>query len=284
MADTFIVVRGGAFGDVILTTPIVRRLRWENPDAVIKVVTGYPMVYANNPHIVDGDPTGGHEIYIHLDGAYERRPHLHIVQAYMQEAFGDTGEPNDLQQELGYSVINRGFKPRRNVAVHAAVAGWANRTLPRETWRDVINGIHAMDLWPVMVGSPRDVVTGVTASNLLSMNFLLQASMIETCSAFIGSDSAMLHVAGATEVPIVGIFTCAKPETRLPFRHGQLGWNCTTVVPDLDCIGCLARREPPVTSEHCERGDTVCVESISAAQILAALQKTIEARQLLCDS
>ena len=40
-----LVSRRGALGDVIMTTPIVRRLRQENPNAIIDIKTNYPDIY-----------------------------------------------------------------------------------------------------------------------------------------------------------------------------------------------------------------------------------------------
>ena len=47
-----LVRRTGAFGDVICTTPVVRRLRQENPDSEIDVDTQYPQVFLNSPHSI----------------------------------------------------------------------------------------------------------------------------------------------------------------------------------------------------------------------------------------
>src|SRR3954471_15411451 len=272
---SIVVQRAGALGDVILTTPIIRRLRRENPTTRINVVTGYPDVFRNSPYL-DVPLHSPLARKINLDLVYERWPGLHIVQAYMEHVFGDPGEPDDLQQELFFgrpTVFSHG---RHYVAVHAAVAGWANRTLPRATWRAVVAGLIKAGLWPVLVGSPRDDIPQCDVTRFHSTDIMAQARLIAGCAAFVGSDSGLLHVAGATEVPIVGVFTCATAHTRLPWRHGQLGWRCIPVVPDLDCVGCQARRPAPVTDEHCERGDTACVEMVSASTIVAAVVAAID--------
>ena len=283
MADRFIVRRMGALGDVILTTPIIRRLRREYPDALIHIITAYPEVFRDSPYFNGPFKAIDYTvppIEIDLDLSYEKQPHTHIVQAYMQEAFGDFGDPKDLQQELHYGFSFPGhaeYNRTKYVAIHAAVAGWKNRTLPRHLWHNVVAGVRRMGFKPVMVGAERDRLPGTLAfTGLLDKPLLQQTAVIADCAAFIGSDSSLLHAAGATATPIVGVFTCARPETRLPFRHGVLGWRCVAVMPDIECIGCLARRGPPVTSERCERGDNICVTSVTAEAILAALQKIIQ--------
>ncbi len=227
MAQNIIVRRQGALGDVILTTPVVRRLRQENPSTHISVMTGFPNVYRYSPH-VSPDPVNGNDFkVIDLDLAYERNPHVHIVQSYMQQAFGDDGEPETMQQQLFFRKTPSKLRHRPLIAVHAARAGWANRTLPRLTWGLVVQYLTKAGFWPILVGTERDDVPeagGVTRFQTPDNH--AQAALIANCAAFVGSDSALLHVAGATDTPIVGVFTCALPETRLPWRHGVMGWRC----------------------------------------------------------
>ena len=280
---SIVVQRSGALGDVVLTTPIVRRLRRENPQEPIAVLTACTDVYQHNPHLA-WPVSGGYAIpgtrHIQLNLAYERQPDLPIVRAYMLTAFGDPGDPADLQPELFYPRRQLLWRHRRRfVAVHAATAGWVNRTLPRATWQHVLNGLRRANLWPILVGTSRDDVPGYRVTRFFDKPLLAQAQLIASCHCFVGSDSSLLHVAGATEVPIVGVFTCAKPETRLPWRHGELGWHCLSVVPELDCTGCLARRPPPVTDEFCPRGDTVCVTTVRPEAVIEAVITAVDAHE-----
>jgi len=271
------VKRSGALGDVVLTTPIIRRLRRENPDAVINMYTAYPDVFAGNLHLVTpDDPFPQPSRLIDLDLAYERLPEAHIVQAYMLEAFGDVGQPADLTQELFFPDRTFFSRDRKYVAVNPTIAGWANRTLPRSTWVSVVNGLRKAGLWPILVGTPHETRLDCDVSQFTSMDIQTIARFIHACAAFVCSDSGLLHVAGATKVPIVSVFTCAKPQTRLPWRNGILGYQCTAIVPDLDCVGCLLRRPPPVTTEHCERGDVACVAAVHADEIVEAVVAAVD--------
>ena len=284
-----LVRRTGALGDVVLTTPIVRHLKRENPDAEIWVQTAYPDVFRNNPHVYltcgpSGEPHPSailkqiHYIFprnfdhfIDLDMTYERQPKMHIVEAYMLHAFGDAGRIEDKQQELFFDrtpmkhIAGKGY-----VAVHAAVAGWKNRTLPRDTWREVLHRLNVAGLQPILIGTDRDDVPNFECQRFFTPDIHMQATLIQSCECFVGSDSGLLHVAGTTDTPIVGVFTCADPEYRLPFRE-----KCVAVTPDLNCIGCLGRRGAPVTTESCERGDIACVAMVRATDIVDATLKLI---------
>lgn len=212
-----------------------------------------------------GDPN---HVLADLDLAYEKRPSMHVVDAYMEEAFDDRGAREANLQHLAFDR-NRLFRSsrKRYVAVHAAHAGWRNRTLPRATWVAVLEGLRANGLEPILVGTTRDAIDGESTSCLIP-DIHVQAQLINSCACFVGSDSALLHVAGATDAPIVGIFTCVRPEYRMPYRD-----RCTAVVPDLDCVGCQERRPAPSTTESCEREDVACVGMVDPDRIVRAAVK-----------
>lgn len=274
-----LVQRSGALGDVILTTPVIRRLRQENKDADIWMRTGYPEVFKNNPHCtVTAENPPAHK-YINLDLAYEKQPSMHVVEAYMMEAFGDTGFSDaSKQQELYFntkSSLPRGVK-RRFVAVHAAHAGWRNRTFSREFWAKVVRDIHDAGFWPVLLGTPNDDIGpafDVPGSRCLIPDIHAQASIISQCVCFVGSDSSLMHVAGATQTPIVGIFTSVKPEYRLPFRPHT---PSRAVLPvGLTCLGCQERAPVPSTTEVCERGDVICVKMVRPEDVVLTMMEIL---------
>lgn len=68
--------------------------------------------------------------------------------------------------------------------------------------------------------------------NLVDKTSLLSAANVMAhAEAVIGVDNGLLHVAGCTEVPIVGGFPSVTPEIRMPVRQSCLGWNFYPVVP-----------------------------------------------------
>jgi ADP-heptose:LPS heptosyltransferase len=288
-----LVRRTGALGDVVLATPIVRWLKERMPDSNIDVETAYEDVFFGNPHI-DSIVTSGYldENYAYFDAidaildlnlAYERRPDMHIVEAYFVQLIADNLGPTPVDNRAGQYRQEMFFdrspvfrnEDRPAVAVHAAVAGWANRTLPRGTWAAVVEGIKAAGMRPILVGTGRDDILGSNCQRFLVPDIHAQARLINSCACFVGSDSGLLHVAGCTDTPIVGVFTCARPEFRLPYRD-----DCVAIVPPgLDCLFCLERQPIPSTTESCSRGDVACVSAVLAKDIVEAVIKMVEKRQ-----
>lgn len=275
-----LVRRRTSLGDVIMTTPVLARLRYQlGAAASIGVETDFPAVFAGNPHvdrIVAASDAGDYDRLVDLDLAYERHPNLHVIDAYMQQAFLDMAWPAK-QCQLHRAPLRS--EPAicwsRAVALHPART-WTNRTFSQTFWRNVVDLLRASGMVPVILGSAADYawpeIEGVhNLSDQLSLHEI--ATVIERCRCFVGNDSGLLHVAGTTATPIVGLFTVALPERRMPWRAGVLGWRVTPLLPALDCVGCLADAPPPVESIECRRGDYACVGSaaVSPAAVQAAV-------------
>lgn len=287
---TVIVVRRiGALGDVILATPVVRHLRAVlPPEDVVLVQTAYPAVFDRNPHVagvlspLDRVPLGATLVDFGL--AYERLPHMHVVDAYSfaLTTYGFPPIPTDRYlQELfppDYDLPpNEGDRLR--IAMHAA-RSWPSRTLPMSFWMDLVGRLRAAGAAVVPIGTVNDLLAGPRVGLPLGDT----AAVLASCDAFIGSDSAMLHAAAAVGTPVVGLFTSVRPEVRMP-----VGGQGTAFVPEgLDCWGCHGRRHPvPVTDAGlCERGDMACLWRFDAGKVaqaaLAQALTRMTARNLEC--
>jgi ADP-heptose:LPS heptosyltransferase len=72
--------------------------------------------------------------------------------------------------------------------------------------------------------------------DLINKTTLLEAGkIISEAKAIVGVDNGLLHLAGCSDVPIIGGFTSVDPILRNPYRNDQLGWNCYNVVPSDSC-------------------------------------------------
>lgn len=270
----------GALGDVLLTTPIVRRLREElGQDAVIDVLTGCPQAYEGNPHVSNVNRTTPmtYDRHINLDFCYEHRPTMHIVDAYMLAAFGDTFGNKRIVFGMDPPPPAELVKKSRIVSLHG-MRGWPSRSFSKEWWDNVVTLLLAKGYSLCALGGANDYSPpeGAGVTNLTGKTTLRQATQeIAASCCFIASDSSLLHFAGATDTPIVGLFTSVKAEYRMPTRHKVLGWRMAAVTPKkLPCYGCLADAPVPTTFLSCKRGDNACTtpEYIRPEDVAAAVE------------
>lgn len=264
--------RTGALGDVLCATPIARALKENFPNSEIIVQTGSPAAFDGNPYISKtvsvGQPVHG-ATFINLDDAYENRPHMHIVDAYFNVAFRP--DVHLIIPPADKSVIFRPdlkSGPKYNaIAIHGAHA-WPSRTFPRSFWATLIELCHMRfdaEIW--ILGTGADYHAGGKVRSFIGKGDLVETfKLIQQARVFICSDSALLHLAGATDTPIVGLFTCARAEYRMPFRVN--GTADAAFATPLDCYGCLETAPIPSTMLNCKRGDNACVTSINPQEIV----------------
>jgi ADP-heptose:LPS heptosyltransferase len=272
--------RTGALGDVLCITPVIRKLRQEFPAVEIAIETAHPVAVEKNPDLTPrpGATMLSSILRYDLDLVYERRPSLHVVDAYMEHVF--PGAPIAGEEKTLRFQPAGPWKNPEVVVIHAATS-WASRTFTPVFWDRVALAVRDLGMKPVFVGGGYDYGGPIWATSTLTKLHLRQvASLITGAAAFIGSDSALLHLAGTTETPIIGLYTSVRAKYRMPYRHGKLGWNMIAIEPDLDCRGCLERIPAPVTNMSCQRGDSICSRSIPHEAVTAALKKLRPDREL----
>lgn len=187
---SILVRRSGAFGDVIDTTPVVRRLREENPDAEIDVDTQYPHVFLNSPHRLGFRRDIAYDRVIDLNMAFERNlRRVGIVESYMEVAFGDRKGSTQLEMVYG-PPPQFGLDWSLAITMHPA-RSWPQRTLPAQFWVDLAN-ILAERGWIVLcIGTKQD--WGFKGHRVLDLrdrfDMQMQASVIGASRAFVCSES-----------------------------------------------------------------------------------------------
>ena len=241
-----LVRRTGAWGDVLETTPVVRRLRQENPDAEIDFETSahYHSVYLNSPHRIGARRTEvQYDRFIDLDGAFEKRLRkVNAVESYMEEAFGDRN--GSTQLEMWYDPrppFDMDWSNTITMHAYCALPQWPQRTLPHGFWTDLADRltdrgwlvccIGTRQDWP-MTGR-RNVVDTTrlkakdAAGQMYDIDYSLspqsQAAIIGASRAFVCCGSGPLMLAQVTDVPIVAMEAMSLPYMFEHERHGVMG-------------------------------------------------------------
>lgn len=274
--EKILVRRTGALGDVLLTTPVVHRLRNElGPGAIIDVETACPQAYEGNPHVnklhVHVRDNKDYDKVYDLNLVYERSPKQHIVDSYFQHVFGDTNGAKRVVFGIDPPPPRKLAKASKVVTLHAT-RSWPSRTLPESFWNDVALKLIDTGYQPVFLGGGGDYGGPDHPQSVSMVNrtpLRETVNLIAASCCFIGSDSALLHFAGATDVPIVGIFTSVKSQYRMPYRKNILGWLAFAAEPKLSCYGCLEDVPAPATTLGCKFNTNECTQVIYAADVIS---------------
>lgn len=287
-----LVIRHGALGDVLMVTPIVRKLFDDRIGFCrIEVATQHPQVFANSPYVSATIPIKDlphrfepFDLVVDLDGVYERNPAAHVIDAYAFHAFGTTAFDKSI--DLFPSDADREHIAREIAAIggpyivaHKPNHHWPNRNLPVALWVNMLRSVlECNEVRVVQIGSAGDLAVNTDARlldhrgrySLQELKLLIAGS-----AAFVGVDAGPLHLAAATEAPILAFFTSAHHELRQPLR--QRG-RFIPITPAIECYGCQATNPPPGTSYVCRRGDNECVNRFDA---IDAANKVVS---IICES
>jgi ADP-heptose:LPS heptosyltransferase len=245
-----VVKRTGALGDVLEATPIVARLRAENPDATIDVATHYTAVFHNDPAVNSFEPSGNYDRFYDLDGSFEKLLRkVHPVDAYSEVVFGDRETPHKILFKFGPNVFD--MAAERNVVIHAC-RNWPIRTLPAEWWQSLIDTLNDRGYRVIATGTKQDhegLLRLIDLRDRLTLSE--QAALIDEARCFVCSESGPMILAQATSTPVIAMLTMAAPFSPV---HDCAG-GIDVVMADVPCAGCSEFFTEPTTYFDCKHGD-----------------------------
>lgn len=258
-----LIQRSGALGDVIMATPIA--MHFLNQGDNVYFETHCPGVFQRSGILIGTPPKI--DRFINLDLAYERRPKMHVIDAYALEA---KIELKNFKTHL-HRVENIYSEVNKFVVLHAGV-GWPSRTLPHIFWFELAEILKAEGYTPICIGTGLDYKLPNTL-NIRDLSIHSLAGLIQKSKGFIGIDSGVMHIAGTTDTPMVGLFTCAKAEYRMPAHNYAVGINAP-----VDCNGCLHEIPAPVTDMKCKFGDNHCTRSFVPRKVFHVLESLVNSQ------
>lgn len=269
-----LVKRAAALGDVLCVTPILARLRKENPEAFLGVETAYPNVFQGNQTIDGINVQREWDRIVDLNMAHETRRNMQAIDAYCEVAFGDRGA--DMDKSIIFS--NNVLPPlNETISIHANKS-WPNRTMPNEWWDEVCKGLGLLGFKIVALGTGIDYHPIGTVDTRDKLTLHQQGAVITASKLFICGASGLFILAAATDTPVVVPMTINRPETALPWRWGKQGGGFFPLVADVPCIGC-SERAGPVTDLGCEVGTLACIPTITAARAIHVAREVLRGGQ-----
>ena len=131
-----------------------------------------------------------------------------------------------------------------------------------------------------IVGEFSEEIDYSKGMDLINKTSLLEAGkIISQAKAIVGVDNGLLHLAGCTDIPIIGGYTSVDPWLRNPYRNNELGWNCYNIVPPNSCEEKFFQSRTDFVYDFDYRysynGDYESVRSLKVEDFISALEKIL---------
>lgn len=231
--ERMLVVRMGAIGDLLLLTPVLRALYREGGIKVslccsphhFPLFAGCDFLDELVPYPLAFQKYTEFEHVVSLENTMER-DHVNHATDVFAKALGVPTPLDDYRPEYHVrahevgKAMTRVFE-RPTVAVQIA-ASVANRNYPMNQWLEVIVKLEKSGWGVVLLGQkgqlpplpPEWQSPFIRDLSQADLSFRESAAVLSQCKAFVGVDSAFLHMCHALDVPAIGLFAAFRWETR----------------------------------------------------------------------
>lgn len=291
--SNLVLERRGGLGDVLMLLGAAKALK--NIGNVITINTDprYLAPVSQCPHIRSMMTEVGHGI--ELGSVQFGAAQKHQIDAYL-EYFGFTDVPaEDKQIEYDYpQIVLQGIGDY--VLVHPGVYSSGNRGWNQPYWQRVIDALAKDGHKVVVIGSHTHIGLPMgeyqnIAGTVLCDNILETTGIIANAKALVSIDSGPIQMAGATDTPIVGLYSVTKPEFRSPFRNNECGWKFIGLTAPCDhhpCYKGIMNEEVwkdvkqvddvnTLFANFCPEGNYACLE-VKPSLIVESVNNLLEAR------
>ena len=219
--------RSIGMGDVVLTEPIVRKLREKYPEAKITFYTAKPDVikyFATQPdEIVKIDENDvvkdtlyevDSEIKFDLDLSYESREETSFIDAYAQVVNVEFDNP--LDKHVSLVCNDKPLVDDKYVVVVGDGSGWPGKTWEMENYAEVIKYIKSMGYKVYETGVTH---TEESEPEYHECEFDQLVNLIANCEFYVGTDNGPMHVARGFNKPCFIVAGAALPYYSNPNRE-----------------------------------------------------------------
>ena len=254
MRDPAIFIHSGALGDVLCSTPTIKKIS-QIYNRKVLVASWYPEVLHNNPNISESLNLNGldqNQIYQKFDvqrtfdmlGKQDQRgvEFKHAACDIRQFHAKDLGfllKPEELECEYYPSdgseeSVNKFNLPERYLVIHP-VKSWESRTWGRENWQSFCDRMADLKIFVVAVGkdSSEQMHTDSLSKPTMDLDIKYGADLMNQTSldqtwwilkksfAVVTMDSGVMHLAGTTDTHIIQLGSSVDPDYRAPYRKGS---------------------------------------------------------------
>lgn len=281
-----LINRQAAGGDVLMTTPIVRKIYQDRKglceiDFFVKqecraYLGSNPYIKNVYTRLPDANDLKKYDVIIDLDLVYEKNPEIHAIDAYALYAIGHTDfdrsvELHTTDQEKQAALEFKSNIGNDYVVLHQRKFAWPSRNIPEKIWASVVKELlskthhHIVQVGaagePAFSGDQRLI----DVRGELSITQLRE--VIANADLYLGVDSGPAHVASSTCTDMIVLYTSVREEYRRPLRSNG---KFVPMAAQIDCYGCHAKNPVPCTTFICHRKDIECVNRFDPDKIAQA--------------
>jgi len=127
---------------------------------------------------------------------------------------------------------------------------------------------------------------GLNLINSLTYAELLK--IIDEASLVISPDGGLIHIAGLTDTPIMGLYTIINEKCVSPIRNNKIGYKCYNIKAPIHCYSCYTKTNDfyqclqhegkvlQFLDSYNKLGDADCVLSITSDVIIDKLKEVLK--------
>lgn len=273
--NRILIKREAANGDVLTSACVASALKEKYPKAKIDFCTGCGQVLYKNPYI--DNIVGQYEAFnnlhkyqlvIELDGSYERKPNLNLIQAYADEA---GVKKEDCKFFIHTEKVKDYILPEKYVVVHAGVTNWVGRNWQTEKFESIAQKLLDNNFKVICIGKGADRLVPCTLDLRSRISLFEMSDVIKNATFFVGIDSMPMHIAQITNTPGICYFGSVLPQYRI-HNSKMIGINAQ----DVPCLGCHHKNlAPSVSLNVCKTGNLDCEKKLNVDLMWNLIKKQL---------
>lgn len=294
-----LLMRSGGFGDLVLMTPVMREIkrRWPTCHLAISTMTHYAQVLVGLDFVDEIAPfplpwkiAEEFDAWVFYENAIEKNPRA--KELHMSELFGEIAGISEIEDllpayhlkpsEVIWATEGHPRTAARRICVQPSTSarcriykdmGEVCESLTSKGWEVFLLGAKGAPMEPKL---PPDDKLPPGLVNMIQRGLTIRqsAALIATSDAFLGADSALLHLAGAMAIPAIGLYG--------PFPWRLRTAHCPTTMalsgigecsPCFHHIGATMKNPFPAHCPSANTGYCGVLASIKPERIVAKIEQ-----------
>lgn len=262
-----ILQRQYGMGDAFYLEPIARKLNHMGYSVFIS--TDYGFVFDNCDYLIEVFPYNSipqwilkRSFLIDFFNAYERRPYMHILDAYIEQTREiipdfDLASAERIPIYDESKIHTRDKSVIKKICINFEVSEWKSRMYSRSRTERIIRTLGERGYEIYEIGSNEDYYLGI-GKNCYGISFKETMALMSQMDLYIGLDNGLMHFAQSLHVPIFVLFGCTCPLYRvIDWDNARVMWRSAK---ELVCAGCHHRIKTPNNYTHCGRDRHYCMD------------------------